>query len=295
MKKIILIVVIIILALSGYYLYKNLNAEKNAEENHEDKSNIITDDTKEITIYDIEEGYLTVKNNPKADKHKYNWEEYLDNSNMFYKYNDNNYETKLGIDVSDHQGNIDWNKVKESGIEFAIIRVGYRGYGQAGKIVLDSKFEENYKNATDNGIEVGVYFFSQSINNDEVKEEAEFVLKNIKGKNITYPVTYDLEKIKNDTARTDNLTMDEINNMTIEFCKIIKNNGYTPSIYGNSKTFTTKMKLELFNDYYKWYADYQKIPLYPYEFNMWQYTESGSVNGIEGNADIDICFVKKEV
>lgn len=308
MKKILLIVVIIIviiLIVSCYYLYKNSNIytstslEENKEEKeiaHEEKIDSALDTTKnpdEITIYDIEEGYLTVKDNPKADKNTYNFDKYLDNRGMFYSYKDDNYETKLGIDVSDHQGEIDWKKVKDSGVEFAIIRVGYRGYGQAGKIVLDSKFEENYKNAIDNGIEVGVYFFSQSINIEEAKEEAEFVLKNIEGKKITYPVTYDLEKIKNDTARTDNLTIDEINNMTIEFCKIIKNNGYTPSIYGNSKTFTTKMELELFNNYNKWYADYQKIPLYPYEFDMWQYTESGRVDGIEGNMDINICFVRK--
>lgn len=129
---------------------------------------------------------------------------------------------------------------------------------------------------------------------EEVNEEAQFILKNIDGKEIKYPIVFDLEKIKYDTARTDNLTRDEITNMMLEFCKIIEKSGYVPCIYGNAKTFTTKTKLELFNNYCKWYADYQKEPLYPYEFDMWQYTEKGKIDGVEGDVDIDIYFSKKE-
>ena len=248
---------------------------------------------KEITIYDIEEGYLTVPYNFDADKHNYNWNDNLDVSGKYYSYEDEEYKTKIGIDVSSFQGDINWKKVKEAGIEFAILRLGYRGYGEAGTIVLDPNFEQNYQSAKQEGIEVGVYFFSQAINTDEVKEEATFVLSKLEGKEINYPVSFDLEKIKYDTGRTDNLTMEEITSMTLEFCKIIEENGYVASVYGNSKTFTTKMKLELFNDYNKWYADYQETPLYPYEFSIWQYTETGSVDGIKGNVDIDIQFVKK--
>lgn len=293
MKKVGVIIVIIALLISSFYLYEKFNSkEVSSEETVEKPYENMLDNI--ITIYDIEEGYLTVKYNSLADRHEYNWDKYLDNSSSFYKYEDNKYKAKIGIDVSEYQGNIDWEKVKKSGIEFAIIRIGYRGYGKNGNIVLDSKFEENYKKAIENGIDVGVYFFSQAINTDEVKEEIDFILKNIEGKEIKYPITFDLEKIKNDTARTDNLTFEEITNMTMEFCKIINNNGYIASIYGNSKTFTTKMKLDLFNDYNKWYADYQKKPLYPYEFNMWQYTETGHVDGIDGNVDINICFVEKK-
>ena len=245
----------------------------------------------EITIYDIEEGYLKVPYNKQADKHSYDWKN-LDRASN-YKYEDDTYTSKLGIDVSSYQKNINWKEVKNSGVDFAILRIGYRGYGEAGKIVLDPSFEQNYKEAKKAGIEVGVYFFSQAINNDEIQEEANFVINHLKGKEITYPVVYDLEKIKNDTGRTDNLTIDEITNMSLEFCKIIKEKGYTPSIYGNAKTFTTKMKLEQFNDICKWYADYQEEPLYPYEFELWQYTESGKIKGISSNVDINIQFIKK--
>ena len=305
MKKIVIIIIIIVSVAIGYGIYIKINLESNTEilqeaekeeqieVNYENKAKTVYNEPKEITIYDIEDGYLAVKYNPKADKNEYDWNKYLDNSTEHYKYEDDKYKTKFGIDVSDHQGEIDWKKVKEAGVEFAMLRLGYRGYGQAGRIVLDERFEENYQNAINNGIEVGVYFFSQSINLDEVREEADIVLRNIEGKQITYPVVFDLEKIKNDDARTDNLTNEEITNMTLEFCKIIESKGYTPSIYGNSKTLATKMTLELFNKYNKWYADYLKEPLYPYEFNIWQYSETGRIDGIEGNVDLDICFVKK--
>ena len=290
-EKIIIIILIVILMV-GIIAFIIFNTAKN--------NNILLKDNinevvlgKEIEIYDIEEGYLKVPYNYSAEINEYKFNEFLENNNGYYTYEDENYKSKLGIDVSSYQGNIDWKKVKQEGIEFAILRLGYRGYGQSGKIVLDSKFEENYKKAKEQGIEIGVYFFSQAINIEEVKEEAEFVLKNLDKKQITYPVVFDLEKIKNDKARTDNLSVEEITNMTLEFCKVIKENGYESSIYGNAKTFTTKMKLELFNDYNKWYADYQEKPLYPYEFNLWQYTETGKVNGITGKVDLDIEFVKK--
>ena len=291
MKKLIILVVIV-----GLIIFFICNiTSKNSIETKSDVeiSNKEIELLKEIKIYDIEEGYLKVPYNYNAEKNNFNFEKYLKNNKGFYKYEDENYKSKLGIDVSSYQENIDWKKVKQEGIEFAILRLGYRGYGQTGKIVLDSKFEKNYKEAKEQGIELGVYFFSQAINIQEVKDEANFVLNNLKNKELSYPVVFDLEKIKNDKARTDNLSSDEITDMTLEFCRLIKENGYEPSIYGNAKTFTTKMKLELFNNYNKWYADYQEIPLYPYEFNLWQYTETGKVNGITGKVDLNIEFIKK--
>lgn len=246
-----------------------------------------------ITIYDIEDGYMDVKFNKKADLHNYDFQKHLTKENERYRYEDDTYTSKVGIDVSSYQGVIDWRKVKEDGIEFAILRLGFRGYGDAGNIVLDSTFEKNYKNAKKEGIDIGIYFFSQAITTSEVKEEFEFILEHIKNKEITYPIYFDLEKIKNDTARTDNLTLDEITKMTVEFCNLVKNSGYIPGVYGNSKTFTTRLKLEEINEFSKWYADYLDIPMYPYEFSMWQYTEKGKVNGIITDTDINILFIKK--
>lgn len=296
--KIFVIIVIIILSL----VISIIGAKKSPSgewEKYVEKANEkeipVVEGPKQITIYDIEDGYMQVQFNSDAIQHSYNWEEKLVNNNGIYSYEDDTFTSKLGIDVSSHQKSINWDKVKSSGVEFAILRLGYRGYGESGKLVLDSCFEDNYKKAKEAGIELGVYFFSQAVNIDEVEEEAEFVMANLKEKEISYPVVYDLERIKNDTARTDNLTTDEITKMMLKFCEIMEKNGYTPCIYGNAKTFTTKTKLELFNKYQKWYADYQEKPLYPYDFSLWQYTETGKINGIEGNVDIDIQFVKKEI
>ena len=289
-KLIITIVIVLLIIMFLDILSKNNTFENEITE--QENENVISDVKESITIYDIEDGYLTVSYNPKVRTHDYNWE-CLNYNNGLYNYEDKNYKTKLGIDVSEYQGDIDWKEVKQSGIEFAFIRLGFRGYGDAGRIVLDSKFEQNYNNAKNEGIEIGVYFFSQSISMKEIEEEANFILEHLKDKEISYPVVFDLEKIKNNNARTDNLTIDDITNLTLEFCRIIKENNYVPSIYGNAKTFTTRMKLEELNDYNKWYADYQEKPLFPYEFNIWQYTESGKVNGISTLVDINIDFVRK--
>ena len=284
-KKIVIVIIITIIIIAELEIINNI---KNNFTKIEDNilSNIIEEknEKREITIYDIEDGFINVPFNENADKNEYNFEKYLNNTNNYYKYEDEKYKSKPGIDISLYQQDIDWKKVKNSGIEFAILRLGFRGYGQEGKIILDSKFEEYYKNAINEGIEIGVYFFSQATN----LEEANFVLENIKEKEIKYPVIFDLEKIKDDVARTDNLSINEMTEITLEFCKKIKENGYEPCIYGNSKTFTTKLKLENFNNYKKWYADYQKVPMYPYEFCMWQYTENGKVDGIQGNVDLNI-------
>ena len=298
-KKIIILAVIFVICFWIIGMQKRKEYLKHKEQ--VDSESVVTsqanEDPKEITIYDIEEGYMTVPYNKDADKHNYDWSK-LDKTNGMYKYEDSNYTSKLGMDVSSHQGNIDWKKVKEAGVDFVIIRLGYRGYGESGKILIDNYFEKHYQGAKAAGLEVGVYFFSQAINMDEVKEEAEFVFKNLQGKQISYPVVYDLEKIKDNVARTDNLTSEEITNMTLEFCRLVKEKGYTPSVYGNSKAFTTKMALEKLNEYSKWYAGYPEAgnydyPLYPYEFDLWQYTETGTVPGVNTKVDINIQFIKK--
>lgn len=120
---------------------------------------IVTKKKKQITIYDIEDGYLTVDYNELADKNTFNWSNNLNTDGKFYQYEDGNYNTKVGIDVSNFQGNINWKKVKDAGIQFVIIRLGYRGYGKSGGIILDSRFEEYYEGATSVGLDVGVYFF----------------------------------------------------------------------------------------------------------------------------------------
>ncbi len=196
-----------------------------------------------------------------------------------------------GIDVSKYQGEIDWNKVAADGVEFAIIRLGYRGYG-TGAIVLDENFEANIKGATNAGIKVGVYFFSQAITKEEAVEEAAFVLEHIKGYKLEYPIVFDTEDIVNEDSRTEGLTNEQRTDIAIAFCETVKAADYKPMIYANLRWFTMSLDMSRLEAYEKWYAYYDSKMYFPYEISMWQYTESGQVNGINGNVDLNISIEK---
>ena len=197
------------------------------------------------------------------------------------------------MDVSHHQGFIDWNKVKAAGIEFAILRIGYRGYGQKGTIKLDNEFKRNIENAQAAGIDIGVYFFAQAINEEEAREEADFVLKNLEGYELQLPVVYDPESILDAPARTDGVSGEQFTKNTIVFCEAIKEAGYTPMIYSNMLWEAFEFDMEQLDMYPFWYADYEKFPQTPYAYEMWQYSNEGHVDGIKGFVDLDIQFIKK--
>lgn len=195
----------------------------------------------------------------------------------------------LGVDVSVHQNDINWEKVKESGIDFAMIRLGYRGYG-SGEAGLDENYEKNIKGAREADIDAGVYFFSQAITAQEAVEEANLVIKSLEGLDVNYPVVFDWEIITDDSARTDNVPVDILTDCCVAFCETIKNAGYTPMIYQNKRTSIFKLDLNRLTDYDFWLAEYNDEPSYYYDFAMWQYTSSGRVPGISGNVDLNISF-----
>lgn len=215
-----------------------------------------------------------------------------ENGYPYYKDKDGMIRSALGVDVSKYQGDVDWEKVREAGMEFAILRLGFRGYGPEGKIVLDEYFQENMEGALSAGLTVGVYFFSQAVTSEEAEEEAAFVLSNIEGYQVDGPVVFDTEEIKDDVARTDQLTRTQITDHCIAFCDAVREAGKEPFIYANMKWMAFTLELERLTDYQKWYADYEPVPQCPYEFTMWQYTETGSVPGIQGNADLNVWFEK---
>jgi len=210
------------------------------------------------------------------------------NGRKYYIENDN-ISSILGVDVSVHQGDINWQKVKESGIDFAMVRLGYRGYG-TGEPGLDEKYEENIIASREAGLDTGVYFFSQAITAQEAVEEAELVIESLKGLDVNYPVVFDWELISEDTARTDNVPVDTLTDCCVAFCETIKNAGYTPMIYQNKRTSIFKLDLNRLNDYDFWLAEYNDEPSYYYDFDMWQYTSSGRVPGIKGEVDLNISF-----
>lgn len=197
--------------------------------------------------------------------------------------------TKKGIDVSKYQGEIDWAAVKNDGVDYAIIRVGIRGYSEGG-ILEDEFFRQNIEGATANGIPVGVYFFTQALNEEEALEEANFVIEMLQGYELTYPVYLDIEDVKKESCRTNVLTVTERTNNAKVFLEAVKEAGYQPAIYGNMKTFLLMLDLSALEQYDKWFAGYTLPIYYPYEYKMLQYSEKGQVAGINGQVDVNICF-----
>jgi len=226
-----------------------------------------------------------------AKKHPYNWNYLTNDENGISYVGDENYTIRKGIDVSKWQGRIDWKQVKEAGYEFAILRLGYRGYGPEGSLEIDSTFHYNIQNARKYGIDLGVYFFSQAINETEALEEANFVLNALEDYQLQMPIVYDPELISDDEARTDNVTGEQFTKNTIVFCEAIKEAGYTPMVYSNMIWEATLFDMLELQDYDFWYADYEATPQTPYDFSIWQYSETGSVPGIEGNVDLNIQFI----
>ncbi len=231
-----------------------------------------------------------VKINNKLEKHDYDFTKLVSKSQLMQYYEDGKECSFVGVDISKYQEYIDFNKVKKAGIDFCMVRVGARGYG-TGQLVLDEYFHENMKRATDAGLTLGVYFFSQAITEEEAIEEANMVIKELENYNVTYPVAFDMEYIENDTARVEKLTKNDKTVIARAFLETIKEAGYTPMIYGKKEWLIQRIDLTKLEEYDIWLAQYEDIPDYPYKFSMWQYTNQGMVDGISGKVDLNISFI----
>lgn len=200
---------------------------------------------------------------------------------------------KRGIDVSDHQGDIDWTAVAADGVEFAMLRVAYRGYTE-GTITLDTKFAQNVQGARANGIEVGVYFFSQALTEEETREEAKVAIEAMKGLDITYPVVFDWEDIPHAEARTDMVDGATLTANAKAFCQTVEQAGYTAGVYFNQVFGYQKYDLLELKDYVFWLAEYKAAPTFYYAFDFWQYTDDGTVGGIGTPVDVNLSFWQPE-
>ena len=220
---------------------------------------------------------------------KYQADQYVTRNNLTYYTENQKIISKFGIDVSGHQEEIDWPTVKKAGVDFAMIRVGYRGY-TGGSLVMDEYFERNMQGAHDAGIDIGVYFYSQAITPEEAVQEADLVLSVIGDYQITYPVVYDWETVTTAAARTDNISTETLTNCSIAFCERIKQAGYIPMIYQNKRTSLLKLDLTQLTDYDFWLAEYRDRATYYYNYQMWQYASDGRVPGVKGEVDVNICF-----
>lgn len=201
-----------------------------------------------------------------------------------------------GIDVSYYQGSIDWKKVKNSGVEFVIIRVGYRGYGSAGTLVEDPKFKTYLDGATKAGLKVGVYFYTQAITTAEAKAEAKFVLDRIKGYSLQMPVYYDIESVDYDTGRLDSAGLSKAQKTALctAFCDTIIKSGYSAGVYANYTWLNYYIDgAGLGKKYPIWLAHYTSNTNYDQRMDMWQYSGSGTVSGISAYTDVNVWYSGK--
>ena len=196
---------------------------------------------------------------------------------------------KLGIDVSRWNETIDWKKVKEDGIEFAIIRCGYRG-ASGGALVLDSMYEKNIRGAIEAGIPVGVYFFTQATSEVEAVEEASMVIRLIEDYDVDYPVFLDSESAGG-RGRADGLDADERMKYHKAFLETISSAGYETGIYASKNWLNDELNMTQLSQYKTWLAEYADVPSYDGYFDMWQYTSKGTVDGIETRVDLDISYM----
>lgn len=198
--------------------------------------------------------------------------------------------SRTGIDVSEHQEWIDWPAVANDGIEFAYIRLGNRGYTE-GAISLDEYYHTNIYEARAAGIEVGVYFFSQAITEDEAREEAEFVLTHLEGIDLDYPIVYDHEPISGHEGRTDNLSSAQLAQNASAFCSVIEAAGKEVMIYGNKEDIA-KLGPEVTTSHKVWFAEYNALtPSGQFDFVIWQYSDKGDVDGVATPVDMNIHFL----
>lgn len=288
---------------------KSSSEKKRRDDNDEDQGGLNNDDVDDRDDEnDDDDGtmkgdYLTVtddKGNKKryeilssVPKNDYDLKRDLTREDGELKYRDNKREAVKGVDLSKYNGTVDFNALKNAGVDFAMLRLGSRGYG-TGVISLDEKFVEYAQNARLSGIQIGAYFYSQAVNETEAVEEANYIVGAVSGFDIKYPIAIDVEHVSGDEARTDNLTSEERTKIVKTFCDTVKGYGYKPIVYATRDMLISGIDLEDMGDYDVWLSD-QNVPTdYPYRFSMWQYDRRGTIDGITGDIDLNLSFINYE-
>lgn len=244
-----------------------------------------------IQVSDGIGGYMWVREYEELDKNTFSAADFSEEDGMLC-FSGEGYTALSGIDVSFYQGEIDWNAVAADGIEFAVIRAGYRGCTEGG-ISEDERFRENMLGALDAGLKVGVYFFSQAVNAAEAEEEADFLLDLISGYDVTLPVMFDWEHIGNGTpARTDSVSGETLTECALAFCEKVAGAGYSSGVYFYPNLGYLEYDLGQLAGLTFWLSEPGNAPSFWYAHEMWQYSYSGRVAGIEGEADLNMYFVK---
>ena len=222
---------------------------------------------------------------------------YVSDTSRNITYYDDNFEVLQGIDVSEHQGDIDWKQVAGAGYKFVFVRLGFRGYGEEGTLNEDTRAIEYLRGAENAGLQVGAYFFSQAVTEEEAEEEAEFAAEILErsGVRLDLPLVYDPEFVPGVNGRANHVSSEQVCLNTDAFrdaaeaaihCKV--------ALYTNLYWENNMFDAETLNEYEIWYADYMDVPGTPYHFTWWQYTETGTVPGIKGAMDINLWIRKMD-
>ena len=213
----------------------------------------------------------------------------IDNKLYYFDANGVQQDATFGIDVSKYQSNIDWEQVKTAGVKFVIIRIGYRGYG-SGALVLDPMFEQHFTNARNAGLKVGVYFFSQAVNENEAREEAQGCAYVLNGRKLDYPIYFDTEASGGSNGRADGLGVEDRTKCAIAFCEEVKAQGYKPGVYASTLWFRKRIDLNQLKSYSIWNAHYN-VAGSPIACDMWQGTCTARIPGYGGQIDVNISYV----
>lgn len=211
---------------------------------------------------------------------------------QYMQYDKEGYYSMIGVDVSKWNGDIDWFALRKQGIEFVLIRVGFRGY-EYGELVLDEKFYEYMDGASAAGLAIGLYFFSQAINQNEAIDEAEFVIDKMAGYRVELPIFIDTEAVPDAFARTNGMFVENYTQNAIAFCKTIEAQGYHAGVYASRKWFKRILNLPELANYEIWYAKYGNTPGEDVAFDIWQYTAEGKLEGCDGNIDLNVRVLKQ--
>ncbi len=268
----------------------------NDAENDTKKEEVVQEDPSEdgkhtlVKAADGTEEWVLIS--PYLMKNTYDFSNLSENAHL-KKYTENGKKMSyVGADISKHNGRVNFNGMKAAGVDFVMIRLGARGYS-TGQISLDENFVENIEGAIEAELDIGIYFFSQAINQEEATQEANFIVQNLEPykEHITYPIAFDMETVSNDKTRIDGLSRDAKTEVAGNFLNCIQAAGYTPMIYGNKEWLIKSIDLTKLQDFDVWLSQDADTPDYPYQFAMWQYTTTGILNGITGDANLNLCFI----
>ena len=248
--------------------------------------------TATVTINDSLLGEVKVPAVEGASLNTYESENLAMGDDGFYAYYvDGKKVSEVGVDLSEYQGDIDFYAVKNAGVDFVMLRIGGRYYSDNGGMYSDSAFDTYYDQAKAAGLKVGAYFFSQAASVSDAREEAGYALDLLGGRELDYPIAFDWETIEDDTARTDDVTGELLTAIASGFCDRIIEGGYEPIVYASTSLMLQSYDFEIMKDYEFWLADYREFPagdkMY-YNFTMWQYTTAGTVDGIDGEVDLNL-------